>query len=148
MITGYRLRRCHVHHLRSGSFFHRRGQTFIDIALRVAGRLRGGAGKISVVSSSLFGMISGSAVANVGVDGEFTIPMMKKLGYRKELASAIEATASTGGQIMPPVMGRVPSSWLRYWEFLILKFVLPRDPRVLYYVASGLPFNLKQRELA
>ncbi len=81
------------------------GQTFIDIALRAAGRLKGGAGKISVISSSLFGMISGSAVANVGVDGEFTIPMMKKLGYRKELASAIEATASTGGQIMPPVMG-------------------------------------------
>ena len=90
-----------------GTVLHRTGggQAFIDIALRVAGRLKGGAGKISVVSSSLFGMVSGSAVANVGVDGAITIPMMKKLGYKSELASAIEATASTGGQIMPPVMG-------------------------------------------
>jgi len=80
-------------------------QVFLDFALRIAGRLKGGAGKISVVSSSLFGMISGSAVANVGVDGAITIPMMKKFGYRKELAAAIEATASTGGQLAPPVMG-------------------------------------------
>lgn len=80
-------------------------QVFLDLALRVAGRRKGGAGKISVVSSSLFGMISGSAVANVGVDGAITIPMMKQFGYRKELAAAIEAAASTGGQIAPPVMG-------------------------------------------
>ncbi len=69
------------------------------------GRFRGGQAKIAIVSSSLFGNISGSAVANVVVDGAFTIPMMKKAGYPAPQAAAIEATASTGGQIMPPVMG-------------------------------------------
>ena len=112
------------------------GQTFIDIALRVAGRLKGGAGKISVVSSSLFGMISGSAVANVGVDGEFTIPMMKKLGYRKELASAIEATASTGGQIMPPVMGAGAFIMAEILGVPYIKICAAAAiPAVLFYVA-------------
>jgi len=81
------------------------GATFVDLALKLAGRSHGGPAKVSCFSSALFGTISGSAVANVVVDGVFNIPLMKGLGYRKELAGAVEATASTGGQIMPPVMG-------------------------------------------
>jgi TRAP transporter 4TM/12TM fusion protein len=81
------------------------GQFFMNFANAVAGGARGGPGKVSVVSSSLFGTISGSAVANVMVDGWLTIPMMKKTGFRPEAAAAIEAVASTGGQIMPPIMG-------------------------------------------
>jgi TRAP transporter 4TM/12TM fusion protein len=81
------------------------GQFFMHLANAVAGSQRGGPGKVSVVSSSMFGTISGSAVANVMVDGWLTIPMMKRTGFKPEAAAAIEATASTGGQIMPPVMG-------------------------------------------
>ncbi len=81
------------------------GQFFMNFANAIAGGSRGGPGKVSVVSSSLFGTISGSAVANVMVDGWLTIPMMKRTGFKAEAAAAIEAVASTGGQIMPPVMG-------------------------------------------
>jgi TRAP transporter 4TM/12TM fusion protein len=81
------------------------GQFFMNFANAVAGGARGGPGKVSVVSSSLFGTISGSAVANVMVDGWLTIPAMKRSGFRPEAAAAIEAVASTGGQIMPPIMG-------------------------------------------
>lgn len=81
------------------------GSAFMRIAQFTGGRATGGAGQISVVSSALFGMISGSSAANVAVDGPLTIPTMKRLGYRAELAGAIEATASSGGQIMPPIMG-------------------------------------------
>ena len=81
------------------------GQFFMNFANSIAGGQRGGPGKVSVVSSSMFGTISGSAVANVMVDGWLTIPMMKRTGFKPEAAAAIEAVASTGGQIMPPVMG-------------------------------------------
>ena len=81
------------------------GQFFMNLANAVAGGQRGGPGKVCVVSSSLFGTISGSAVANVMVDGWLTIPMMKRTGFKPEAAAAVEAVASTGGQIMPPVMG-------------------------------------------
>ena len=81
------------------------GETFINMARYFGGRFVGGAGQISVFSSAFFGMISGSAVANVMVDGVITIPTMKRLGYKSELAGAIEASASSGGQIMPPIMG-------------------------------------------
>jgi len=81
------------------------GQFFTNFANAIAGGARGGPGKVAVVSSSLFGTISGSAVANVMVDGWLTIPMMKKTGFKPEAAAAIEAVASTGGQIMPPIMG-------------------------------------------
>jgi TRAP transporter 4TM/12TM fusion protein len=81
------------------------GQFFMNFANAIAGAQRGGAGKVAVVSSSMFGTVSGSAVANVMVDGWLTIPMMKRTGFRPEAAAAIEAVASTGGQIMPPVMG-------------------------------------------
>jgi len=90
-----------------GTFLERSGagQFFMNFANAIAGGARGGPGKVAVVSSSLFGTISGSAVANVMVDGWLTIPMMKKTGFKPEAAAAIEAVASTGGQIMPPIMG-------------------------------------------
>src|SRR3990167_2771128 len=81
------------------------GQFFMNFANAIAGGARGGPGKVAVVSSSMFGTISGSAVANVMVDGWLTIPMMKRTGFKPEAAAAIEAVASTGGQIMPPIMG-------------------------------------------
>jgi TRAP transporter 4TM/12TM fusion protein len=81
------------------------GTFFFDFAYSVLGRVRGGPAKMSIISSSLFGTISGSAVANVVADGWLTIPMMKRTGYRAHVAAAVEAVASTGGQLMPPVMG-------------------------------------------
>jgi len=81
------------------------GDTFMNLARFFGGRISGGAGQIAVISSACFGTLSGSAVANVATTGTFTIPTMKKLGYRPELAGAIEASASSGGQIMPPIMG-------------------------------------------
>ena len=81
------------------------GSTFMDLALRVSGRSTGGAAKIATVASGLFGMVSGSAVGNVATTGSFTIPLMKRLGYPPALAGAVEAVASTGGQLAPPIMG-------------------------------------------
>ncbi len=90
-----------------GAFMERSGtgRLFMDFALSLTGHTAGGPGKVAIVSSSLFGTISGSAVANVMVDGPITIPLMKKTGFRPAFAAAVEATASTGGQIMPPIMG-------------------------------------------
>jgi TRAP-type uncharacterized transport system fused permease subunit len=81
------------------------GQGFMNIASAAAGRLKGGAAKVSVMSSALFGSISGSASANVASTGAITLPAMTRLGYPKRLAAAVEAVASSGGQIMPPLMG-------------------------------------------
>lgn len=81
------------------------GQVFIDLATAICGRFRGGPAKVAVVASGFFGSISGSAIANVVGTGTFTIPLMKKTGYPGHFAAAVEACASTGGQIMPPVMG-------------------------------------------
>jgi TRAP transporter 4TM/12TM fusion protein len=81
------------------------GATFMDLALRVSGRSTGGAAKIATIASGLFGMVSGSAVGNVATTGAFTIPLMKRLGYPGALAGAVEAVASTGGQLAPPIMG-------------------------------------------
>ena len=92
------------------------GDKFItEVALIVMGRFRGGPAKVAVVSSGLFGTVSGSAVANVAVDGAITIPMMERTGYPSHLAAAIEAVASNGGQIVPPVMGAA--------AFLIAEFL-------------------------
>jgi TRAP transporter 4TM/12TM fusion protein len=112
------------------------GQLFMDFALALAGHTAGGPGKVSVISSSLFGTVSGSAVANVMVDGPMTIPLMKRSGFRPHFAAAVEATASTGGQIMPPVMGAgafvmaeflaVPYAQVALWALI---------PAILYYVA-------------
>ncbi len=81
------------------------GQGFMNLAAAAAGRLKGGAAKVSVLSSALFGSISGSASANVASTGAITLPAMKRLGYPPHLAAAVEAVASSGGQIMPPLMG-------------------------------------------
>ncbi|MGV0908700.1 TRAP transporter permease [Martelella sp. FOR1707] len=81
------------------------GETMMDIAKLVGGRMRGGPAKISVISSAMIGSMTGSSVTNVAMTGTFTIPMMKRMGYRPEVAGAIEATASSGGQITPPLMG-------------------------------------------
>jgi TRAP transporter 4TM/12TM fusion protein len=81
------------------------GQAFMDLAMRLGGRQPGGAAKIATIASGLFGMVSGSAVANVATTGNFTIPMMIRLGYPRPFAAAVEAVASTGGQIAPPIMG-------------------------------------------
>jgi len=81
------------------------GETFIALAMRLAGKYRGGPAKVAILASTLFGTISGSAVANVMVTGTYTIPLMKRLGYKPAFAGAVEATASTGGMITPPIMG-------------------------------------------
>ncbi|WP_301107840.1 TRAP transporter permease [Sporosarcina sp.] len=91
------------------------GNYFNDLAVVVAGRLTGGPAKVAIFSSALQGTISGSSVANVVGSGSYTIPMMKKLGYRKEFAGGVEAAASTGGQIMPPIMGAA--------AFLMVEFI-------------------------
>jgi len=81
------------------------GNTFMDLALRLTGNFFGGAAKVSVVVSAFFGMLSGSAVANTATTGNFTIPLMKKMNYGNEFSAGVEATASAGGQITPPIMG-------------------------------------------
>jgi TRAP transporter 4TM/12TM fusion protein len=81
------------------------GRAFMDLALRISGRSTGGGAKIATVASSVFGMVSGSSVANVATTGNFTIPLMKRLGYPASLAGGVEAVASTGGQLAPPIMG-------------------------------------------
>ncbi|WOV88447.1 TRAP transporter permease [Sporosarcina oncorhynchi] len=91
------------------------GNYFNDLAIVLAGRLTGGPAKVAIFSSALQGTISGSSVANVVGSGSYTIPMMKKLGYRKEFAGGVEAAASTGGQIMPPIMGAA--------AFLMVEFI-------------------------
>ena len=112
------------------------GRLFMDFALSLTGHTAGGPGKVSVVSSSLFGTVSGSAVANVMVDGPMTIPLMKRSGFRPHFAAAVEATASTGGQIMPPVMGAaafVMAEFLGVSYFQITVWAI--IPAILYYVA-------------
>ncbi len=84
--------------------FIKSGDTIMDLGKVAAGKYRGGPAKVACLTSALFGSISGSAAANVYATGSFTIPMMKRIGYKGETAGAIEAVASTGGQIMPPVM--------------------------------------------
>ncbi|MCH7320335.1 TRAP transporter permease [Solibacillus sp. MA9] len=91
------------------------GQYFNDLAISVAGKLVGGPAKVAIFSSALQGTISGSSVANVVTSGSYTIPMMKRLGYNKNFAGAVEASASTGGQLMPPIMGAA--------AFLMVEFI-------------------------
>jgi TRAP transporter 4TM/12TM fusion protein len=113
------------------------GDRFItDVALIAMGRYRGGPAKVSVVSSALFGTVSGSAVANVAVDGAITIPLMKRSGYPSHLAAAIEAVASNGGQLTPPVMG---AAAFLISEFLNIPYgqvaLAAAVPAALYYLA-------------
>lgn len=126
------------------------GKFFIDIANAIAGWASGGPAKVAVLSSALQGTISGSSVANVVGSGSFTIPMMKKLGYHKNFAGAVEAAASTGGQLMPPIMGAA--------AFLMAEFVgIPYMevveaaivPAILYFlgVFLGVHFEAKKNNL-
>jgi TRAP transporter 4TM/12TM fusion protein len=121
-----------------GAFMERTGvgRLFMDFALSLTGHTAGGPGKVSVISSSLFGTVSGSAVANVMVDGPITIPLMKRSGFRPAFAAAVEATASTGGQIMPPIMGAaafVMAEFLAVSYFQVVVWAI--IPAILYYVA-------------
>ena len=112
------------------------GRLFIDLATSVGGWFRGGPAKIAVLASSLFGTINGSAVANVVGTGVFTIPLMKRVGYSPRFAGAVEAVASTGGQIMPPVMGAaafVMADMMGVPYLAVVKAAV--IPAVLYYLA-------------
>jgi TRAP transporter 4TM/12TM fusion protein len=111
----------------------------MSLAKAFAGGLRGGPAQIAVISSSLFGTVTGSAAANVYATGAFTIPMMKKLGYEPAFAGAVEAYASTGGQIMPPIMAAtafVMAEFMgvSYWAVCVMAFI----PAVLYYYCGGI----------
>ncbi len=111
------------------------GQFFNDIALALAGASRGGPAKVSVCASAFLGSINGSAVANVVTTGAFTIPLMKKTGYSKEFAGAVESAASVGGQILPPVMGAAAFIMaemlgMKYYQITIAAAI----PAVLYYL--------------
>lgn len=126
------------------------GETFIDLALWFTGRFYGGAAKVAVVASGFFGMISGSAVANVATTGTFTIPMMKRLKYGNEFAGAVEATASSGGQITPPIMGAGAFIMAEILEISYLKVALcAAIPAYLYYLGcfSAVHFESVKRNL-
>jgi TRAP transporter 4TM/12TM fusion protein len=136
-----------------GAFMERSGtgQLFMDFSMSLTGHQAGGPGKVAVVSSSLFGTVSGSAVANVMVDGPITIPLMKRTGFRPPFAAAVEAVASTGGQLMPPIMGAaafvmaeflaVPYAQIAMWAIV---------PAGLYYLAVffAVHFEAKRYNLA
>ena len=111
------------------------GQTFIDIAARIGGASPGGAAKVATIASGLFGMLAGSSVANVATTGNVTIPMMKRLKYPPALAGGIEAVASTGGQLAPPILGAaafVMAEFLSvsYWTIAVAAII----PALMYYL--------------
>ena len=109
---------------------------FNDLALSLVGRTRGGAAKIAVVSSFLFGSVSGSAVANVAASGGVTLPLMKRAGYKPHMAAAIEALASTGGQLAPPIMGAAAFLMAEFLQISFAQVVLAAViPSTLYYCA-------------
>ncbi len=110
------------------------GKGFMDLARFTGGRVTGGAGQIAVISSAFFGMLSGSAVANVATTGSFTIPTMKRVGYKSELAGAIEASASSGGQITPPIMGAGAFVMAEFLNIPYLEVMLAAViPALVYY---------------
>jgi TRAP transporter 4TM/12TM fusion protein len=120
------------------------GKTFVDIALALTGRYRGGPAKTAVVASALFGSISGSSVANVSVTGTYTIPLMKKLGYNPAFAAGVEAIASTGGGITPPIMSITAFIMSEFLGIPYLKVIAYAIiPCLLYYtgVFSGVHFE-------
>lgn len=124
------------------------GDFFLDLAHALAGRVRGGPAKSAIIASSLFGVISGSAVANVAGVGSITIPLMKKSGYRPHIAGAIEASASTGGQIMPPIMG---ASAFLMADFLNVPYIYiaccAAIPAVLYYFSLFAAVDLEAAKM-
>lgn len=120
------------------------GQLFMDLAMAIAGGTSGGPAKVAVISSGFFGSISGSSVANTVTTGSFTIPLMKKVGYSPVFAGAVEATASTGGQIMPPVMGAAAFIMAEFLGIPYIKIATCAIiPAVLYYFAVGTMVHLE-----
>ena len=123
------------------------GQLFIDIGLKLAGAHSGGTAKAAIVSSSLMGSISGSAVANVAGTGVFTIPLMRRAGYSAEMAGAIEAIASTGGQLMPPVMGVAAFVMAEMLQVDYGRIALAGlAPAVAFYIALFISVDLRARK--
>jgi len=111
---------------------------FTDGALAVAGSTKGGAGKVAVISSGLFGTVNGSAMANAVTTGAFTIPLMIRAGYRREFAAGVEATASMGGQLIPPVMGAAAFIMAETLQMPYSSIAIAAAiPGVLYFVAVG-----------
>ena len=133
-----------------GAFLERTGISdfFISLANSLCGRFAGGPAKVAVVSSALCGMVSGSSVGNTVTTGSVTIPMMKKTGYRPEFAGAVEAAASTGGQIMPPIMGAAAFLMAEYvgvpYSNIIVRAILPA---VLYFLGIFIAVHLEAKKL-
>ncbi len=133
-----------------GAFLERTGisKFFIDLANKLAGWSSGGPAKVAVISSALCGMVSGSSVGNTVTTGSVTIPMMKKTGYKPEFAGAVEAAASTGGQIMPPIMGAAAFLMAEYmgipYAQVALKAILPA---VLYFAGIFISVHLEAKKL-
>jgi len=129
-----------------GAFMQRSGlgELFIDLSLALTGRRTGGPGLAAVVASSIFGMISGSPVSNVVTSGTFTIPLMKRVGYRSEFAAAVEAAASTGGIYMPPIMGAgafLLAEFTGVGYFAVVKLAVV--PALVYFLSVGLMVYLE-----
>ena len=133
-----------------GAFLERTGiaNFFIDFANRLAGWSSGGPAKVAVISSALCGMVSGSSVGNTVTTGSVTIPMMKKTGYKPEFAGAVEAAASTGGQIMPPIMGAAAFLMAEYMDLpyaeVAVKAILPA---ILYFTGIFIAVHLEAKKL-
>ena len=133
-----------------GAFLERTGISnfFIDFANRIAGASAGGPAKVAVISSALCGMVSGSSVGNPVTTGSVTIPMMKRTGYKPEFAGAVEAAASTGGQIMPPIMGAAAFLMAEYMGItygeVALRAILPA---VLYFSGIFIAVHLEAKKL-
>lgn len=124
------------------------GQLFIDLSNAVAGWAAGGPAKVAVMASALEGTVSGSSVANTAGSGSFTIPMMKKLGYRPEFAGAVEATASTGGQLMPPIMGAAAFLMAEFIGVPYVRIVQAAIiPSLLYYFGVWTQVHFEAKRL-
>ena len=133
-----------------GAFLERTGISsfFIDLANSIAGSTAGGPAKVAVLSSALCGMVSGSSVGNTVTTGSVTIPMMKKTGYQSEFAGAVEAAASTGGQIMPPIMGAAAFLMAEYMGVSYAKVALCAIlPAVLYFAGIYIAVHLEAKKL-
>ena len=133
-----------------GAFLERTGisKFFIDLANKIAGASAGGPAKVAVISSALCGMVSGSSVGNTVTTGSVTIPMMKKTGYAGEFAGAVEAAASTGGQIMPPIMGAAAFLMAEYMDVPYTTVALTAIlPAVLYFTGIYIAVHLEAKKL-
>ena len=133
-----------------GAFLKHSGfsQLINDIALTLVGRSAGGPAKVAVIASALMGMINGSAVANVATTGTITIPLMKKTGYKKDFAAAVEAVASTGGQFTPPIMGAVGFVMAEFMSVSYTSIMLAAAiPAFLYYLSLLYAVHLEARHL-